>query len=192
MISGSSQPEAVRLKVEIEGVRKKRRALIDEVRAFKRRLNYKSAEGETIEKFLKGLGQAEQEAKMKKVGMLKKQKARFEFKISTEASSLSDEKALIRKINEIEKELNEELRTVRLFRKRELVKKDIEELVAKVTQTDSEISELDKQLDVLYDSLRKFFRAERRVEDRKRGEKKPPLQLPEVNLEDIVVIKKKK
>ncbi len=137
--------------------------------------------------------QGDYEEKLKKVRMLKRQKERLEFRISTEASSLSDEKALIRKIREISAEIDEYMKTVRLVRKRDLVKKDIEEFSGKVVELNGSIAELDKQLDVLYDSLRRLIKAERVQERRKRPERKAqPPPMPEVNLEDIAVIKKRK
>lgn len=193
LINESSHPEAIKIKADIEEVRGKRRALIDQIKAFKRRLNYKNAESETIERFLAMNPQGDFEEKMRKVRMLKRQKERLEFRISTEASSLSDEKALIRKIKEISAELDEYMKTVRLVRKRDLVKKDIEEFTAKVAELNGGIGELDKQLDVLYDSLRRLLKVERIQEHRKRPERKTqPQPMPEVNLEDIAVIKKRK
>ncbi len=152
------------------------------------------AESETIEKFLSMNPQTDYEEKMKKVRMLKRQKERLEFRISTEASSLSDEKALIRKIREISTEIDEYMKTVRLVRKRDFVKKDIEEFTAKVNELNNGIAELDKQLDILYDSLRKLLKVGRSsAEHRKRPERKQqPQPMPEVNLEDIAIIKKRK
>lgn len=194
MIDPEKNPEAEKLRLEIEEVRKGRHDLIDQIKAVKRRLNYKLAESETIEKLLNSEPDKDVEGRLRKARILKRQKARLEFKISTEASSLTDEKALIRRIKEISSELDTYMRFVRLVRKRDLVKGDITEYAAKAGELNNKILEFDKRLDSLYDGLRKALNIEQRSAERqprKRTEKKQqPMQ--EVNLEDIAVIKKRK
>lgn len=131
---------------------------------------------------------------MRKVRQLRRQKERLEFRISTEASSLTDEKALIRQIQELSAELDGYMRSVRLFRKRDLVKKDITEYAVKANELDAKITESDRKLDTLYDGLRKMLNVERTAEKqtRRKAEKKQQPQVSEVNLEDIAVIKRKK
>lgn len=195
LVSNSGNPEAKKIKEDIDAVRKNRQGLIDQIKAVKRRLSYKMAEAETIDKFLEMEPDKNYEDKMKKVRMLKKQKERLEFRISTEASSLSDEKALIRKIKELSVELDKYLRIVKLVRKRDLVKSDIIEYSKKADELNSSILTLDRQLDDLYSNLRKILKIERPREQhpqKKRPPKKEQQMMQEVNLEDIVVIKKKK
>ncbi|MGC8586219.1 MAG: hypothetical protein ACP5K5_01580 [Candidatus Micrarchaeia archaeon] len=127
----------------------------------------------------------------KKIGYLKHQKRRLEFRVSTEATSLSDEKELVRKINEIDAELNEAFSIIRLERKIELMKKDIENYRNELSKYNAEIAEKDSKIDALYTEIRKLLKLGRwqnkpRVEKQHRA-----MPVQEINLEDIAVIKKK-
>lgn len=171
--------------------------MIEQIKRARKRINYKLAEQDTIERFIQMNESAKDfQEKLKKVRTLTRQKHSLEFRISTESFSLSDEKNLIGKIKSIDSELSESLRVVRIFRKRDLIKKDLEEYAVQLNKLDTEIAELDKQLDDLYSQIRKILRmGEKRLNTRqgfqkpKRKEERPRMQ--EVNLEDIVVIKRK-
>ena len=99
------------------------------------------------------------EESKKKVWKLKRSKQKLEFRISTEATSLSSEKDLIRKINEVNKELEEAFRYVRLDRKQGLIKKDIEESTTILKDSETKLGEVDKGLDELYSKVRRAARA---------------------------------
>jgi uncharacterized coiled-coil DUF342 family protein len=129
--------------------------------------------------------------KRKRVGYLKRMKARLEFKISTEASSLTQEKDIIRKINEINQELNEALASVRLERKVGFIAKDIEDYKKSITEINSKIGELDTKLDGLYVNLRKTLGIGNWQTKPQRPKKTQQSQPSGINLEDIAVIKKK-
>jgi uncharacterized coiled-coil DUF342 family protein len=119
-------------------------------------------------------------------------KAKMEFKISTEASSLSQERDIVRKINEINQELGEALASVRLERKTGFVKGDIEEYKKSITEINGKIQELDNKLDSLYANLRKVLGIgmwQNKQQQMKPKRTQQPVQ--GINLEDIVVIKKK-
>ncbi len=169
--------------------------LIDQIKKLRSRINYKQSEGETIEKLLQmgnlSKNYGERQAKLR---MLHKQKQKLDFRISTEAFSLNEEKELVRKIKEIDLEIAEALRVVRLFRKREYIKKDMEEYTAQLKKLDSDIAESDKKLDDLYSNLRKVLKVNMRERPKpvpqKRERKRP--EILEVNLEDIAIIKRKK
>ncbi len=133
-------------------------------------------------------------SKRKRVGYLKRMKQRMEFKISTEASSLAQEKDIIRKINEINQELNEALASVRLERKVGFISKDIEEYRKSITEINSRIGELDTKLDGLYVTLRKTLGIgswQNKPQQQQRQRKPQSARMPGINLEDIAVIKKK-
>ncbi|MGI0134873.1 MAG: hypothetical protein ACREBW_07955 [Candidatus Micrarchaeaceae archaeon] len=165
----------------------------------RRKLGYKEAEFTAIDKLLKLKKEDDKDGeKRRRFGYLKRLKNKLEFKISTEASSLTEEKDLIRKIGEINKELSESHAFIRLERKLEFVKKDITEYRAGLADADSKIAESDQKLDAMYVELRKVLgigiwqnKAKRGHPQprQKRDHQSPPSQ--EVNLEDIVVIKKK-
>jgi len=132
------------------------------------------------------------ESKKKRIGYLKRMKARFEFKISTEASSLAQEKEIIRKINEINRELNEALASVRLERKLGFITKDIEDYRRLITDINAKIAEFDSKLDGLYVVLRKSLgiKGWQNKPQQQKQKKQQQAEVP-INLEDIAVIKKK-
>jgi uncharacterized coiled-coil DUF342 family protein len=107
-IKESKNPEVGKLKEEIDAVKRQRSDVIIKVKENRRRLNYKEAEAVAIARLLAiEKGKDKDDAKRKKIGYLKRMKNKLEFKISTEASSLSSEKELVRQIEEINKELND-------------------------------------------------------------------------------------
>jgi DNA repair ATPase RecN len=118
-------------------------------------------------------------------------KAKMEFKISTEASSLSQERDIVRKINEINQELGEALASVRLERKTGFVKGDIEEYKKSITEINGKIQELDNKLDSLYANLRKVLGIGMWQNKQQMKPKRTQQPVQGINLEDIVVIKKK-
>ncbi len=170
----------------IEEERKKKGALFDDLRRFKRRLAYKLAEKDAIAKF--NATNAQNKKATKNIGYLRRKKESLEFRISTEAFTLDAEKDLIRKKQEVEEELQEAINNYRMKRKAEFVNSDIEELNKKIVETQTQLQELEKRLDVLYGGLRKRRGQQR---DRKPHEHhQPPVQ--EVSFADIAVIKDKK
>lgn len=131
-------------------------------------------------------------SKRRRVGYLKRMKAKMEFKISTEASSLSQEKEIIRKINEINHELNDALASVRLERKINFINNDINDYRKNIMEVNSKIMELDTRLDGLYVTLRKTLGIGRwQSKQQKQRKAQHAAQAPGINLEDIAVIKKK-
>lgn len=161
----------------------------------RRRLSYKEAEEAAIGTLLKMKKDDDKDgSKRRRVGYLKRMKQKFEFRISTEASSLSQEKEIIRKINEINQELDEALASVRLERKLGFIKNDIESYKKSITEVNTRIEELDGKLDGLYVNLRKTLgigswqNKQKQQQERKKTQQ---MQMPEINLEDIAVIKKK-
>ncbi len=169
------------INTKIEEERKKKGMLLDNLRRFRRKLNYKFAEREAIAKL------AEMSKKStKNIGYLRRKKESLEFRISTEAYTLDAEKELIRKKNEVEKELEEAIASYRMRRKAEFVAHDIEELTKQIENTNKELQELERRLDVLYSGLR-----------RSRGQANKPRvrqeqKIQEVSFADIAIIKDKK
>jgi uncharacterized coiled-coil DUF342 family protein len=183
----------MKLKEDIDNMRKDRNKLIARVKDSRRRLGYKEAESAAIQTLLKMKKEEDKDGeKRKKIGYLKRMKQRLEFKISTEASSLSQEKEIIRKINEINHQLNEALAGVRLERKLGFVNGDVENYKKAIAEVNSRIAELDTKLDGLYVNLRKSLGIGTWQNNKPQRPKR--VQQPrstEINLEDIVVIKKK-
>ncbi len=132
----------------------------------------------------------------KNIGFLRRKKEQLEFRIATEAFTIEAEKDLIRKKQEIEKELDEALKSFRLRKKLEFIDKDIEQLGKQLTDLDTRIKESDKKLDDLYGELRSITgasRERRQHSDRDQGKKQTRDQpKQEVSLADIAIIKDKK
>ncbi len=198
LVEESKNPEAERIKKEIDSIRDQRSKLIGRLNEFRRRLAYKEKEAIAVDKMLK-IESGKERPKGGRIGYLKRMKSQLEFKISTEASSLSDERALVRKIDEIGKQLDDALALVRLERKRELVKGDIETFRKGIMDLDKEIVGMDVKLDAVYSELRKVLGiggykhgpapgADGKMQHKKRA---PAAQIKEINLEDIAVIKRK-
>lgn len=184
----------MKIKDDIDNLRKDRSKLIARVKDCRRRLSYKEAESAAIDRLLKMKKEEDKDGqKRKRVGYLKRMKQRLEFKISTEASSLSQEKDIIRKINEINQELNEALASVRLERKVGFIAKDIEDYRKSITEINTKIGELDTKLDGLYVNLRKSLGigSWQNKQQQQQRPKKTQQQSQGINLEDIAVIKKK-
>ncbi|MDE1825483.1 MAG: hypothetical protein KGH61_05235 [Candidatus Micrarchaeota archaeon] len=173
----------------IEEEKKKRTGIIDSIRRTRYKMAYKQAEFAALSK----LNTLNVE-KGKSIGYLKRMKERLEFKISTEASSLSAEKDLIRKINEINEELEKSIKIYRQRKKVELIKGDIEDATKALEELEKQILESNKALDNLYNELRSLtgYRGER--QERKPGERRVsrPQKPQEISLADIAIIKDKK
>ncbi len=190
MIKNSTDPKVQELRVQIDALSKKRREMFGKMKDAQRRLNYKTSELDALSKL------AEMEKKtagrMPDIAKLKRQRHMLEFKVSTEAHSLPQEKLLIRKINEINSQIEEELKYIRKERKIALVKKDIVDIQALLNSIITEINGLDKNLDELYYSIRKILGVEKkRPKIQQQQKQKTQQKQQEINLEDIVVIKKK-
>ncbi|MGC8651775.1 MAG: hypothetical protein ACP5UH_00780 [Candidatus Micrarchaeia archaeon] len=191
IIKESHNKEAEAIKANIDSLKKERSAIIFKVKDLRRRISYKEAELAATVKLLemkKGSGNTD----TKRIGYLKHQKRMLEFKISTEASSLSEEKDLVRKINQIDAELDDAFALVKLERKVGLMKSDIEGYSTDLSKYNAEIAEKDAKIDALYMELRKMLKLGRwqnKHKMEKQVHREKPLQ--EINLEDIAVIKRK-
>ncbi|MDE1845789.1 MAG: hypothetical protein KGH53_00690 [Candidatus Micrarchaeota archaeon] len=174
----------------IDEERKKRLGLIDNVKRLRHKMAYKQAEFAA----LSTLNSTVKVEKTKSIGYLKRLKERLEFKIATEASSLSAEKDLIRKINEVDAELDGAIKTYKARKKVDLIKGDIEDATKQIEEHEKLIFESNKALDELYTKLRALtgFRGERSGNgggDRRNGERRQgkPQKQQEISLADIAI-----
>ncbi|MGC8648567.1 MAG: hypothetical protein ACP5SJ_03720, partial [Candidatus Micrarchaeia archaeon] len=141
---------------------------------------------------LLGSHQKELEESKRAIGKLKHMKRNLEFAIETEASSLDKEKALIRKIKEVNAKLDDALMFVRLERKMNNIGMDIESYKTRIGDASKKVKEYDSKLDELYARLRGVLNIKKSREQKQaKKERQAPRQLPTINLEDIAVIKKK-
>ena len=199
IVKRSNNPDAVKAKDAIDELRKERTKNVAKIKECRRRLLYKENELIAVEKLVKmNQESGKSEEGNRRFGYLKRLKNRLEFRISTEASSLNQEKEIIRKISEINKELNDLGATVRVERKLKLVKGDIEMLKGEIAKLDPEIAETDKKLDEMYVGLRKILGLTRSAAPQQQRPRKPrprekdrSQEMPEINLQDIAVISKK-
>ncbi len=194
LVKESNDPEAAKLKDDIDSLRKERAELISKIKERRRRLSYKEAESAAISRLLAMKKEEDKDgAKRRRIGYLKRMKSRLEFKISTEASSLAQEKDIVRKIGQINSELDDALALVRLERKTELVASDIEECKKDITDINVRIGGLDGRLDEIYSALRRKLNIAKwqggKLEAKRKKIQQAPVQ--DINLEDIAVIKKK-
>jgi uncharacterized coiled-coil DUF342 family protein len=200
VIKESGNAEALEIKKQIDVLKQQRKTAMYNLHQSRRKLEYKEKEQLQVAKKIETDKQKIEESK-RKVWKLKRNKEKLEFRISTEAKSLTAEKDLIRKINEINTELEEALRYVRLDRKLNLVKGDIEQNKTILQQSEKKLEEIDKGLDELYSKARAILGIKKR--SRESGSDGPRSSRPhqpyhhsqqpqqEINLEDIAVIKRK-
>lgn len=186
----SANPEAERIKKEIDTMREQRAGLVTKAKELRRRLAYKERESVTVARLVDA-GKAAPKRDMS-IGYLRKLKRGLEFRISTEAKSLEEERTLVRRIDELNKRLSEAIASARLGRKLELVKRDIEQYRSGIMGMDRQIADMDVKLDLMYMELRRALgiSAHHERPQRKRGAQARQQAL-EINLEDIAVIRKK-
>lgn len=154
---------------------------------MRRRIAYKQAEHIAMSKLV---GIAPE--KTKSIGYLKRMKERLEFRISTEASSLSIEKELIRKINDIDAELDKAIKSYKLKKKVDLINGDITEINKQIEEQEKKILGSNKALDELYSNLRSLtgYKGERKQSGERRAGR--PQKSAEISLADIAIMKDKK
>lgn len=154
------------------------------MRRLKGRLDYKEAERAAIEKL------TAYDKPNKNLGRLRKMKKTIEFQISTQASTLAAEKELIKRLNDVNEELEEALKGYRMKRKLEFLAGDIEALNKELESYKDKVLEVDKKLDSLFASIRGEHERQRRSLGRgpRRQQRTEPF---EISLEDIATIKKK-
>ncbi len=193
MMKSSTDPKVQELSKQIELLKKQRAVQMAKMRESQYRLNYKKSEQEAIAKLSemekkRGEGQgAESLAKLKRL------RHAMEFKISTESLSLAQEKSVARKVSEVNAQIEVALKSERLKRKMSLVSKDIDAYQSALNDLIKSITETDTKLDELYSAVRKALGIQRRRPRaaQQQGERKPVHKQQEVNLEDIVIIKKR-
>ncbi len=173
---------------EIEEERRKKGAIINDVRRMKRKLAYKVAEKEATAKLV-----AQGKKSTKNIGYLRRRKENLEFRISTEAYTLEAERELIRKKSAIDAELDEAIKSYRMRRKSEFIDGDIAGLNKTIEERSKALDEIEKKLDLLYGELRRLNGEMRHHSAPKPERKKQEQQKPiEVSLADIAIIKGKK
>ncbi len=190
IIKESNNKEAEALKAKIDDLRKQRNDFILEAKSYRRKLEYKEAEYAAISKFLESTNSSKESREM---GQLKRLKNRLEFKLSTEARmSLQDERDIVRKIDEIDLQLKKVGKVIHLSRKVEFVKGDLETFKNKLIEADKKIADLDIQLDDLYRSLRRVLKIDTsRAKPAAKPKRQQGPSAPEINMEDIAIIKTK-
>lgn len=185
-MKAANNPHATELMQQIYDLRKQRGKLIGALRHAKRTMAYKETESKAIATMLGPNGGREANGK---IVYLKKLRKQLEFKISTEASSLNAERELVKRINDVNVQLNEALAPLRLKRRLELIKADVERQKVVETNSTKECMEIDTKLDKLYFDLKKTLgiSSERKAVHKSN---KANTASHTISLEDIAVIKK--
>ncbi|MGC8479826.1 MAG: hypothetical protein ACP5M9_04145 [Candidatus Micrarchaeia archaeon] len=171
---------------QIEEERKRKAQIIFDIKKFKRRLLYKLAEQDATKKLSEVA-----KHNTKNIGYLRRKKERLEFRISTEAYTLDAERDLIRKKNEIDKELQEAIKSYRARRKAEFITSDIAELNKSIDEANKSLIDIEKKLDDLYNELRKLTGQQRKPSVIHKKEKIVEQKPMEVSFGDIAIIKGK-
>lgn len=192
MIKESADPKVQEIRKEIEELKKQRSDTMSRMKELQHKLTYKMAEQEAISKLFEI---EKSKPRKENIGKLKKMRQALDFKISTGSLNLQQEKMIVRQISEINLKLEEAIKLSRLERKKGLVSNDIERYSDELKKIAASITGIDARLDELYSNVKKLlgiskYRPKEREERRKKKEiHQRPQQ--DINLEDIVVIKKK-
>ncbi|MGC8547996.1 MAG: hypothetical protein ACP5MC_03305 [Candidatus Micrarchaeia archaeon] len=172
------------LRKQLEDAFANRRRLIAQISRLKGRLAYKKNESEALSKLV------EMNDKYKEIGRLKHLKEVLEFKISTEARTLDEEKALLKKLGDVETRFKEAITSQRLRKKAELVEQDIAQISKSIDETSAAIEQANKQIDELKEKLSAFTKPSMKPKHKQQAPSNPePFK---INLADIAVIKTKK
>ncbi len=192
MIKESADPKVQQIRKEIEEVKKQRSGTMSRMRDLQHKLSYKMAEQEAISKLF---DMEKSKPRKENIGKLKKMRQALDFKISTGSLNLQQEKMIVRQINEINVKLEDALKLSRLERKKGLVSNDIEKCSDELKKIAASITDIDAKLDELYSNVKKLLGISRykpkSQEERKRKKEIHQRPQQDINLEDIVVIKKK-
>ncbi len=172
------------LRKQLEDAFANRRRLIAQISRLKGRLAYKKNESDALSKLV------EMNDKYKEIGRLKHLKEVLEFKISTEARTLDEEKALLKKLGDVEARFKEAITSQRLRKKAELVEQDIAQISKSIDETSAAIDQANKQIDELREKLAALTKPSSRPRRKQQAPSSPePFK---INLADIAVIKTKK
>ncbi len=186
LVKEAHNEHATELMQQIYELRKQRGKLIGLTRHAKRAIPYKEAEALAIQNMLGPNGGREANGK---VVYLKKLRKELEFKVSTEASSLNAERELVKRINDVNVQLNKALEPLRLKRRLEQLRADAERQKAVLVTSTKECIDLDVKLDKLYFELKRTLGITN-THKTVRKSNKTNNATQTINLEDIAVIKK--
>jgi chromosome segregation ATPase len=153
---------------ELSPLEKKKEELYAALKGVSARLRHKRHEEATL--------RDELSAKMAETGLnareLRKRKARLEFRISTEATSLAKERAMMKEMKLLDKELAQASELERMERKLWLVEGDIRAAESEIIRMKGEIDSIKKEIRESRESERDKIREEREKEwqERKRSQ----------------------
>lgn len=159
----------------IKQLEEEKKALIEKIKALNSRLRYKTMEHKALLPFV-------EKTKDVRVDDLIKQLKGLEFKVATQAYTPQMERAIVKKIMELEKELSKHKSVFRARKKLKLVEKDINEIKAETDEIEKKLKAIRKELKEFYKKLRMKKAAEKK--GMMYGEKADHM----VTLEDVVVI----
>ncbi len=166
---------ASEIEERIKQLEDEKKVLIDEIRTLNNRLKYKTMEHKALAPFV-------EKTKDVRVDNLMKQLKGLEFKVATQAHTPQMERALVKKIMELERQLSKHKGVFRARKKLKLVENDLNEIKAKMDEIDGKLKKIRKELKGFYEKLKMKKAAEKRGITY--GEKTDHM----ITLEDVVVI----
>jgi uncharacterized coiled-coil protein SlyX len=188
LIKESVDPKVQEISQELDKLKKQRLGYIIKMKELQHKLYYKTTEQEAISKLIEI---EKKKPRHDNIGKLKRMQRSLEFKISTESMNLQQEKMTVMKINEISSKIDAAMKLTRLERKSSLISGDIVGYNAALAENAKAITEVDYKLDALYSNVRKILGVSRYKPKQATKPKPQPKVQQDINLEDIVVIKKK-
>ncbi len=188
LIKESVDPKVQEISKELDKLKKQRLGYIIKMKELQHKLYYKTTEQEAISKLIEI---EKKKPRHDNIGKLKRMQRSLEFKISTESMNLQQEKMTVMKINEISSKIDAAMKLTRLERKSSLISGDIVGYNAALAENAKAITEVDYKLDALYSNVRKILGVSRYKPKQATKPKPQPKVQQDINLEDIVVIKKK-
>ncbi|MEM4335445.1 MAG: hypothetical protein QXL47_03150 [Candidatus Anstonellales archaeon] len=159
----------------IKQLEEEKKALIEEIKTLNNRLRYKTMEHKALLPFV-------EKTKDVRVDNLMKQLKGLEFKVATQAHTPQMERAIVKKIMELEKELSKYKSVFRARKKLKLVENDLNEIKVKTDEVEKKLKTIRKELKGLYEKLKMKKAAEKK--GMMYGEKTDHM----ITLEDVVVI----
>lgn len=174
------------LEEALNKLKEKREELIKEAKRINERFLCKLYEGNALRRQLERVDET-----VPASWLIKKELNYLEFKISTEALTLKDEKEMIKKIREKESLLKKVVEIEKIKRKLSFIEKDMDGIEKEKEFVKKEIEKINIEIKNTYQKLREERKKEK-IRERKRKEMEPYMgSFEKLTLSDICIIKKK-
>ncbi|MBI5224147.1 hypothetical protein HY990_07040 [Candidatus Micrarchaeota archaeon] len=165
-------------KSRIEKLEAKKAELIEQIKKAYRRIRYKKYEQKALEPFL-------EKTKDVQIAPLRKFKRSLDFKISTAAYTPKMEREILKKMREVDQELESVKEVEKARRKARYVVQDI-------LDSENEIKKIEEELKVIREELRKYYESNKsaRIAAKRVADERAKEEEDMVSLGDIALIEK--